>query len=107
MNVCRSDDLFFCSSLDFERKIGIVFICVDLCGVRNNKLLNLGVRDLKKVENPAIESRCFVLVEIGENNWTNYYIKLIVFRTLPFMNIARILKKTAGNKSRHSVTSFE
>ena len=42
---------FFCSLLDFGQKIGIVFICVDLCGVRNNKLLNLGVRDLKKVEN--------------------------------------------------------
>ena len=42
---------FFCSSLDFGRKIGIVFICVDLCGVRYNKLLNLEVRDLKKVKN--------------------------------------------------------
>ena len=28
-----------------------MFICVDLCGVRNNKLLNLGVRDFEKVEN--------------------------------------------------------
>ena len=28
-----------------------VFICVNLCVIRNNKLLNLGVRDLKKVEN--------------------------------------------------------
>ena len=46
---------FFCSSLDFGRKIGIVFICVDLCGVRHNKLLNLGVRDLKKVENRWIK----------------------------------------------------
>ena len=51
LDVCRRGDLFFCSSLDFGRKIRIVFICVDLCGVRNNKLLNLGVRDLKKVEN--------------------------------------------------------
>ena len=42
---------FFCSSLDFRRKIGIVFICVDLCGVHSNKVLNLGVSDLKKVEN--------------------------------------------------------
>ena len=31
---------FFCCSLDFGQKIGIVFICVDLWGVRNNKLLN-------------------------------------------------------------------
>ena len=50
---------FFCSSLDFEQKIGIVFICVDLCGVRNNKLLNLGVRYLKKVESHCIIRICF------------------------------------------------
>ena len=28
-----------------------MFICVDLCGINNNKLLNLEVRELKKVEN--------------------------------------------------------
>ena len=55
LDVCRRDDLF-CSSLDFGRKIRIVFICVGLCGVRNNKLLNLGVRDLKKVENHWINT---------------------------------------------------
>ena len=47
---------FFCSSLDFGRKVGIVFICVDLCGVRSNKLLNLGVCDLKKVEITGLDS---------------------------------------------------
>ena len=45
LDVCRRNDFFlFSSSFDFGRKIGIVFVSVDSCGVRINKLLNLGRR---------------------------------------------------------------
>ena len=53
-----SNDLFFCSSLDFGRNTVIVFICVDLCGVHNNKLLNLLSATGKRLKTINLHNAC-------------------------------------------------